>query len=145
MKSVEDTERPLIVWKESLRRWKSLRCSIRTLVLYGNQKLFIVFIRHCHWAQSWTLHPISSRSILILSSYMHVGFLTEALFDFVILHNYATRLPKSFPLIWSVIIFREKCELWNSSSYNFDHPPIISCLTRLNIHLSSLFSNALCV
>jgi hypothetical protein len=97
-------------------------------------------------------HPTSWRAILILSSHLCLGlpsclfptgFPTKTLYTPLL-----SLIPATFPahLILYFItmkILGEEYRSLKSSCYSFLHSPVISSLECPNIHLCTLFSNAL--
>jgi hypothetical protein len=101
-----------------------------------------VFRRTCHrflswarWIQSTPSHPVSLRSILILSSYLSQtlpsgffpsGLKTKIMYAFIIspMHFSWFSHPVYLYLI-ILMIFGEYYKLWSSSLYSFTQPPVI--------------------
>jgi len=119
-----------------------------------------MFIRARHWSLSWarwiqstlsyqislTSMPILSCHPLLglLSSLFTSGFRTKILFTLLNPPMRAT-CTANLVLIDLVtrILFGEAYKLWSSSVCGFMQPPATSTLLRLNILLSTLFSNTL--
>jgi hypothetical protein len=117
-----------------------------------------MFTRALHWSLSWTRsfqsilpHPISLRSILILFTYLQLGFLsgffpsdflTKILYSFPFASTRATCLAHHVTLdLIILIILGEEYKLWSSSLCSFLQPPVTSSLFGPNILLSTLISN----
>jgi hypothetical protein len=97
---------------------------------YRTRMLITTFTRARHWSLSWARwiqftpsHPISLRSILLLSSHLRLG-LPSGLF----LSCFPTKILYAFH---------------TSSLWNFIQPPVTSSLLGPNILLNTLFSNIL--
>jgi hypothetical protein len=68
-------------WSRLLQKPRVTQLVKKFTVSYGTRRFITVFTRTRHWYPSWsrctqstTSHPISLRSILILSSHLHLGF-----------------------------------------------------------------------
>jgi hypothetical protein len=126
----------------------------------GNRRFVTVFKTAHHGSLSWARsiqsipsHPISLRSVLILSSYLRLGlpsgiFLsgspTNVLYAFLVSPIRATCLAHLIRLdLLIIIISGEQYKLWSSSLYSFLQSPVTSSLLGPNILLSTLFSNTL--
>jgi hypothetical protein len=122
---------------------------------YGTRRFITVFTTVCHWPpsrarwlQSTPSHPISLRSILILSSHLRLGLLngrfhsgspTTILYAFLISPMRSTW--PYHPILHYLItltIFGEAYKLWSSSLCCFLQPSAIYFLFGPNIPLSSL-------
>jgi hypothetical protein len=127
---------------------------------YGTQRINTVFTRALHWSLSWASsiqsipsHPISRRSILILSTYLCLGlpnglflsgFPTYILYACLFSPIHATCLAHLI-LRYLIILmmFCKEYKLWSSSLWSFLQSLITSSLFGTNIPLSILFSNTL--
>ena len=120
----------------------------------------IVFTRACHLSLSWARwiksmppHPTSWRSILILSSCLHLGlpssifpsgFPTRSLYTPLLSPVHVTcpsHLICLNLIIW--IVFGEEYRSLSSSLCSFPHSPGNSSLLGPDIFFSTLFSNPL--
>jgi hypothetical protein len=99
---------------------------------YGTRRFITAFTRALHWSLSWSRsiqslpsHPISLKSILILSTHLRFGlpsslypsgFPTNILYAFLVTHIRAT-CPTHFilPDVIILIILGEEYKLWSSS------------------------------
>jgi hypothetical protein len=93
--------------------WEDAKCE----AVYGTWKFITMFTRALHWSLSWTRsiqfippHPISLKSILILSSHLrlhlpigffHSGFPANILYAFLFSSFVLNALPISASLTWS--------------------------------------------
>jgi hypothetical protein len=99
--------------------------------------------------QSLSPHPISLRFITALYTNRRLGlpidfylygFHTKILYVLLFSHSYWTPCPSILIDLISLILFRELCTLWSSSSCSFLQPPFTSSLLGRNIPFT-LFSN----
>jgi hypothetical protein len=131
---------------------------LKNFPFYGTRWFIIVFTRALHWSLSWAtsiqsipLHPVSLRSILILSSHLHLdlhsglfpsGFPTKILYAFLFFSCVLNVLPLLTLLdLIILIILDEEYKLWSYSLRRFLQPPITSSLFGPNTIFSHLFSN----
>jgi len=134
--------------------WKS-----RAFCVTWRFTTMVTRVRHCslswaRWIQFTSSQSISLRSILILSSHLHLGlpngflpsgFLTNILYVFLFSPVHAT-CPTHFILfleLITLIIFGEACKLWSFSLCSLFQPPTTSSFLGPNILLSTLFLNTL--
>jgi len=106
---------------------------------YGNQMFITVYTRTRHWSLSWARwiqstpsHPISPRSILILSSHIRLGipsglfvsgFPTKIFYPFQKSSIRAAFLAHLILLDFIIVIIPGKAyKLWRSSQCNLIHP-----------------------
>jgi hypothetical protein len=121
---------------------------------YGTRRFITVFTRALHWSLSWARsiqsvpsHPISLRSILILSTYLRLG-LPNGLLPFGS-HQYPICIPP-LPHSWYMPCPSHPPCL-NRSSYTWRRVQVMkllimqftSSLFSPNILLNTLFSNTL--
>ncbi|PNF43097.1 hypothetical protein B7P43_G02301, partial [Cryptotermes secundus] len=116
------------------------------------RRFITVFTRALHWSlsrakaiQSTPPHPISIRSILILSTHLRLGlpsgllpslFPTNILYAFLLSPIRAT-CPAHLILLYMIIL------TMLGEEYSFLQPPVTSSLFGPNILLNTLFSNTL--
>jgi hypothetical protein len=119
---------------------------------YATQRFITAFTRALHWSLFWARwiqsipsHPISLRSILMLSTHLRLrlpsgrfpyGYPTNILYAFAfspIRATFSARL-KLLDLI-ILIILGEECKLWSSSLCSFLQPPVTSSLFGPNIQM----------
>jgi hypothetical protein len=109
---------------------------------YGPRRFIIVFTRALHWSLPWARsiqsipsHPISIRSILILSTHLRLGlpsglypssFPTNILYAFRFAPLVLHAPPISSPVTWSFQLYFEK-----STSYEAPHYVVFSNLLSL--------------
>jgi hypothetical protein len=123
-------------------------------ILYCARRFFTVFTRALHWSLSWARaiqfipsHHISLRSVLILSTRLHLGLPTGS-FPLAFppispmhsssppfaLHPCQSHLPD----LIIVIILVEEYKLWSSSLCSFLQPPVTSSLLGPDILLNTV-------
>jgi hypothetical protein len=121
---------------------------------YGTWRFISMFTRALHWSQSWYTsiqsipsHLNSLRSILTLSTHLHLGlpsglfpsdFPTNTLYPFRCYPICAT-CPAHLTLLDLIIltILGKKYKLWSSSFCSPFQPPIISSLSLIQIFSST--------
>ena len=127
---------------------------------YGTRRFITPFTSDRHLSLSWARsiqsmspHPTSWRSILILSSHLHLGlpnglflsgFTTKTLYKFLLSPIRAT-CPTQLILLDFITrtILGEGHRSLSSSICSFLHSPVTSSLSGPNIFLNILFSNTL--
>jgi hypothetical protein len=143
-----------ITWDTDIIKWTILTPWSRVLLETPTQelcnsfetRLFIPVVTSArYWPLSWARwlqsippHPISQRSILILSSHPRLGFFpsgfpTKIMYAVLFSHTRATS-PANLTLLDLIIriIFNEESKIWSSLLWSFLHPPVISCVFGQN-------------
>jgi hypothetical protein len=129
---------------------------LNNFLVHENRRFITVLTRSLHWFLSWvrsiqpiSSHPISLRSIVILSTHLRFGLLSGLCpfrFPTKILYSPPScYMPWPCSLTWSFYVIKlgEEYKLWSSSLWSFLQPPVTSSLFGRNILLSNLFRDLL--